>query len=571
MAWLRRRSAAAGSIEHAVDCALLDMALKHHRRTIPVYLATLAYFGYLAVDVGRPALAGLIGVGAMLVAAWRIYLPWRHGRTGDKSVAALSAARHAVEFNALLSGLLWVVCTVGVFPFLSGLSLGCYLGIVSTAVTGSVFFLSPVGRAFEILAVLQVLSVVAVCLSLGASYLPLAVLTLVCGLAVYRAARLYRNTAARAIRSGMEAQQASRAADLANRTKTQFFAAASHDLRQPLHAMGLFAHALLQRRHDPETKRLALGIAHSVEDLDKLFSELLDVNRLDVGAVAVEMRDFVLDDLFRKLQLSFGPVAQDKGLSLRLRVGAHRVHSDPLLVERILRNLVANALRYTWHGGVVVCARRRGAAVLLQVWDTGVGIPVAEQARVFEAFYQVPQHATTDSRKGLGLGLSIVNRFARLLHVPLELRSQEGRGTVFTLTLPVARGPLAVTPPMLPAHARSIGGLEGRLCWLGGEGPDMRLVAQWLTGWGVEVVRFDTTELETDAEVARSPDLLIVDEGPPGRAHLGAWRRGARRAVPAIVLGSSGGQGAPETLGWQVLAKPLAPHKLRALVRSLLA
>ncbi|MBL0729972.1 HAMP domain-containing sensor histidine kinase [Piscinibacter sp. HJYY11] len=230
-------------------------------------------------------------------------------------------------------------------------------------------------------------------------------------------------------------------AEVANRAKTQFFAAASHDLRQPLHAMGLLSEALSQRSQDRALAPLVASLHSSVGALEDLFSELLDVTKIDGGAVTVSPEDFEVREVFRKLRLHFEPVAFDKGLSLRFRGAACRVHADPVLVERILRNLVANAIRYTPDGGVLVGCRRRGGRVQLQVWDTGVGIPEHERERVFEEFYQVPdvqQAPGPQDRKGLGLGLSIAQRLSALMGASLTLRSQPGRGSVFTLELPAA-------------------------------------------------------------------------------------------------------------------------------------
>ena len=176
------------------------------------------------------------------------------------------------------------------------------------------------------------------------------------------------------------ADAARREAEVANRAKTQFFAAASHDLRQPLHAMGLFAEALRARSRDPEVAQLVNSINESVDALEGLFSELLDITRIDSGGVEVHPADFELADIFRKVRLHFEPAAFEKGLALRVRGGRRVAFADPLLVERIVRNLVSNAIRYTSDGSVLVSCRRRGERLLLQVWDTGPGIG-AERTR----------------------------------------------------------------------------------------------------------------------------------------------------------------------------------------------
>ncbi len=238
------------------------------------------------------------------------------------------------------------------------------------------------------------------------------------------------------------ADKARAEAEAANRAKTQFLAAASHDLRQPLHALGMFVVALRDKTQDPATRPLIDKMGQVLEAMDDLFSELMDLSRLDAGAVPVRPRGLQLDEIFARLRLHFEPLAFDKGLALTLRGGHQRVHADPLLLERILRNLVSNAIRYSHDGGVLVAARRRGPQVLLQVWDSGVGIALQDQQRVFDEFMQVqsgpgPGCAEPVRRKGLGLGLAIVRRLADLMQVPMSLRSAPGRGSVFSLWLPL--------------------------------------------------------------------------------------------------------------------------------------
>ena len=247
------------------------------------------------------------------------------------------------------------------------------------------------------------------------------------------------------------AEKARADAEAATRAKTQFLAAASHDLRQPLHALGMFAVALRDRNQDPALRPLIDKMSLALEAMDDLFSELMDLSRLDAGAVPVRPRELRLDEIFARLRLHFEPLAFDKGLALTLRGGRQRVHTDPLLLERILRNLVSNAIRCTRDGGVLVAARPRGRQVLLQVWDSGVGIALQDQQRVFDEFVQVqagpgPGSAEPARRKGLGLGLAIVRRLADLMQAPITLRSVPGRGSVFSLLLPMA----AIGPPDMP-------------------------------------------------------------------------------------------------------------------------
>lgn len=387
-----------------------------------------------------------------------------------------------------------------------------------------------------------------------------------------------------AARLRVESQAADAArheAEIANRAKTQFFTAASHDLRQPLHAMGLFAEALRQRVHEPEVARLVNSINESVDALEGLFSELLDINRIDSGGVEVNPQHFEVGDLFRKLRLHFEPAAFEKGLALRLRGDRHLVHADPLLLERVLRNLVSNAIRYTDDGSVLVSCRRRGDTVLVQVWDTGVGIGEAEQVRVFDEFYQVPgaRHLDFEQRKGLGLGLSIVQRLAQLMNAPLAMRSQLTHGTVLTLILPIGKVPRSVTSTLSSKGLASNITLEGRLVVIVEDEPAVREgLSVLITGWGASVVAFDSVAdsarwaADADPVVVR-PDLLIVDfrleEGRSGIDAIRVLRERFGAEVPAIVVSGSTMSGLEHDAlehDFHLMIKPVLPNRLRAMI-----
>ncbi len=378
----------------------------------------------------------------------------------------------------------------------------------------------------------------------------------------------------------LAAESARREAETANRAKTQFFTAASHDLRQPLHAMGLFAEALRQRVHEPAVAQLVNSINESVDALEGLFSELLDITRIDSGGIEVHDEHFDVGDILRKLRLHFEPSAFEKGLALRLRGAGRVVYADPLLVERILRNLVSNAIRYTNDGSVLVSCRQRGERMLLQVWDTGVGIREAEQARIFDEFYQVPntQRVSPEQRRGLGLGLAIVKRLADLMQAKLTLRSEAGRGTVFTLELPLGKVP-RVTVAVLPGKGPVALTLDGRLIVVVEDEPAVRAgLDVLLKGWGARVESFDSVAASrawaqrSDPALVR-PDLLIVDyrleDGLNGVDAIQALRSRFGAATPAILVTGStmtGHDKEAQEHDFHLLIKPVVPNKLRAMI-----
>jgi len=378
--------------------------------------------------------------------------------------------------------------------------------------------------------------------------------------------------------------EARHAAEIANRAKTQFLAAASHDLRQPLHAMGLFAEALRQRVREPDAARLVNSINESVGALEGLFSELLDITRIDSGAVTPQPAPFRLDDVFRRLRLHFEPSAFEKGLALRMRGGRHVAHADPLLVERILRNLVANAIRYTDDGGVLLGCRRRGDRLRLQVWDTGVGIAAEEQSRVFEEFYQVPGRVavTADQRKGLGLGLAIVARLATLMQAPLAMRSTQGKGTVFTLELPA--GSETADPGVeRPAEGLSAAPtLAGRTLIVVEDDAAVREGLEELLGaWGARVFAYSgagALRSAHDCDTTPAPDLVITDyrleAGSTGVDAIAWLRARYRPTLPAVVVTGSTIAGLDveaQQHDFHVLIKPVVPTRLRAMVAFKLA
>jgi len=376
------------------------------------------------------------------------------------------------------------------------------------------------------------------------------------------------------------ADAARQAAELANKAKTRFFAAASHDLRQPLHAMGLFAEALRGRvGPDPEVQRLAASINSAVDALEGLFSELMDITRIDSGGVQVRPEHVNVGELFQRLKLHFEPVAFDKGLSLHFRGGQHHVHADPVLLERVVRNLLSNAIRYTEDGGVLVAARRRGRQLRLEVWDSGRGIAPAEQQRIFEEFYQVGEAPGAVHGQGLGLGLAIVRRLAGLMDAPLVLRSAPGRGSLFMLSLPPGEASRSL-PPVLP-QAQGMLSLAQRLIVVVEDDTAVREgLLLLLGGWGASVVAFDSFRACQDWTRAvepsmLTPDLLLADhrleDGHTGLEVVQLMRNVFGAKVPAVlVTGTLGAEleAAARHQDCHLLLKPVLPHKLRAMLAA---
>jgi|KBSMisStandDraft_5_1062788.scaffolds.fasta_scaffold00769_9 signal transduction histidine kinase len=224
------------------------------------------------------------------------------------------------------------------------------------------------------------------------------------------------------------------AAEHATQAKSRFIAAASHDLRQPLHAIGLFTATLQRRTQGSEIETIVSDLAKAVSAMERLFDTLLDISKLDAGTLVVEPRPFRLGGLFAQVYAEHADAATEKGLRLAVRPTSAVLVTDELLLHRLLSNLVANAIRYTSQGTVLLCCRRRGAAWQIEVRDSGIGIPPEKQSEVFQEFYQIG-NAARDRNRGLGLGLAIVTRIARLLETEVSLRSAPMRGSVFSLRI----------------------------------------------------------------------------------------------------------------------------------------
>lgn len=364
-------------------------------------------------------------------------------------------------------------------------------------------------------------------------------------------------------------------AEQASRAKTQFFAAASHDLRQPLHAMGLFAAALAERVRDPEVLDVVGSINASVAALEQLFNELLDISKIDAGAIKPKFTAFPLGSLLERVAKDIEPTARAKGLTVRCRGTRLIAQSDPILVERILRNLLSNAQRYTERGGMLLAARRRGERVSVEVWDTGIGIAPDQQERIFEEFVQIGNPART-AKRGMGLGLAIVRRLCALLATHVDLSSRPGKGSVFRFDLalgPAPRLSIASTSPPQPERAQSLAGFT--VVVIDDEEAIVQGMRVLLEGWGAKVV-CATSLADAQLQLAgcsRPPDLVVSDlhlpQGENGFDAVDSLRAKYGPELGAIVVSGSASPQHTERArlnGSHFLLKPVNPGKLRMLV-----
>lgn len=380
------------------------------------------------------------------------------------------------------------------------------------------------------------------------------------------------------VRSRYEAQLQQRKdeAEAASLAKSRFLAAASHDLRQPAHALGMFVARLTQLPHDTPTRALVDGVDASVRALQEMLDAFFDYSRLDAPSMQVHAQAFPVNQLFEQLRTSFEGVAASKGLRLRIRPSGVWLQTDPLLLYRVLLNLVGNALEYTRTGVVlVVCRPAFGATqARIEVWDSGVGIAPEFHQKIFEEFFQVG-NPERDRSKGLGLGLSIVARSCRLLNLPLSMRSEVGCGTRFCVQIPTTSAQLRVEPAVVadPSGGATFDQLHVLLIEddaLGG-----MALKGLLESWGCQVTVADTAlvalELLRHAPV---PDLVVSDFRLRGEINGIDAVRMVRETigfdVAACLISGDTAQQVREQVqeaGLVLLQKPVRPAKLRSVLR----
>jgi signal transduction histidine kinase len=373
-----------------------------------------------------------------------------------------------------------------------------------------------------------------------------------------------------------QALLAQHASEEASMAKSKFLAAASHDLRQPMHALTLLSGAMMEEERPAELKALTGHIARSVGALEKLFNALLDISKLDAGVTKPNNKDFPLAPLFDYLRTDFAPMAADKGLRFSIRKTPAILHADAQLLSQVLINLISNAIRYTEVGGIVVGCRKRGDNWRIDVIDTGIGIPRKEQEKVFDEFYQIG-NPERDRNKGLGLGLAIVRRLAKLMDLPIVMNSQVGRGTGFSLTLPAGSSVVEAVPEVIEA---SLSFDQRRILIVDNE-PDVLLaLSSLLVGWGCDVLAAETYD-QVVTEMSDGdwqPDLAIVDlrlRGEETGITLLDWlHKNVDAKLPSIIITGDTSVDRLQDIkssGYSLLHKPVMPAKLRALMQHQLS
>lgn len=395
------------------------------------------------------------------------------------------------------------------------------------------------------------------------------------------------------VEKSAEAEATAASLELRNQQIKDLFGGAAHDLRQPLQAMSIFVQALQKRVQNPEQLAIIDKLRQALQNLNSLFSEILDVSRYEFDMTVAGTQPISIKQLLSKVFLEFEAIAEEKGLRLRFHTQDYRVLAHGALLERIIRNLLSNAIRYTDQGGVLLGCRRRGNVLAIEVWDTGRGIPKAQQSEIFSKFVQV-KGEDHEQRGGFGLGLAIVKQFVDSLGYKLTVDSIEGRGTVFRLVVPLVDEPqrvrrdFTVTPrtaveatsTVAKTTLASLQEQEETRILLIDDSPDVRqALLMTLTEWGFVVNEFaDIPSMEAFLlKGGAAPDLIISDfelsADDTGDQAIAVARQALGRDVPAFIV-----TGAEDDAVWQkihnsgfsALRKPVKPARLRAMINHLL-
>ncbi len=365
----------------------------------------------------------------------------------------------------------------------------------------------------------------------------------------------------------------------AKNAMSRFIAAASHDVLQPINAARIFVSALEERELPPDDRALVANISNAMEATSDLLSSLLDISKLDAGGVSVEISDFRVDKMMESLYQELAPVAKAKGLELRRRPCRAIVRSDPKLVGRVLRNFLNNAIRYTTEGGILLGARQAAGALRVAVWDTGIGIPAEKLGEIFKEFHRLnPRQSGIDS--GVGLGLAIVDRIARELGLTIMTHSTPGKGSCFSVILPLGTEGRIPREDGVPIGEPNRGNLEAA-CILVIDNEPAILVAmkELLRGWNCQptLAGSGAEALALVRETGAPPDLIIadyhLDDGKTGMSAIRDLCEHFGFQIPFLVATADHGPDVAREIniaGGHLLNKPIKPAKLRALLTHLI-
>lgn len=568
-------------VSHKVRAQAIDFLY----RTLPGIIISITLMPIMMVIVmwqqaDRVLLLSWYGM-ALLVTASRLLLNRTYARR-QPVLQDTPRWGHYYTLTSLASGIIWGMAGVLFFsPDSTAHQVFLYTSIVGlcagSIILNSYWIASYYAFAIPALA----LPSVRMLLEEDIGYKSLAVLAWMLGAVLIQVAHRTRRSAFAAMRLGFEnidlvdrLREEKERAENASHDKTRFLAAASHDLRQPVHALTLFANALRPEQTSEKGRALLADMDESIYALNQLLESLIDISKLDADIVKPSRVHFALGPLIDRLHNEYLPEARARGLDWNAQADRLIVDSDPTLLEAILRNLISNALRYTPNGRVDLTCRKENGEVHIAIRDTGIGIPASLRQEIFREFYQV-DNPERDRSKGLGLGLAIVDRLISLLGHRLSLDSTLGKGSCFTVIVPLgnraALAPTAINNAAL--DSTDVAGMT--VLVIDDELAIRKGMHALLESWGCRV--YSAGQEDEAMEKIRTggmPDTVIADyrlrDGRTGVHAIEQLRRALGFTVPALIMT---GDTAPERLreaqasGHTLMHKPLHPAKLRAFLR----